>query len=1115
MIRFNAALIISAITLFGIAASAAAQSVLSENAFLKEDKELYPSIPVKATGADYIWTDDSDAQIKSTDKMFMGKELQSGRIKRDGGDYVVNCTWSSSPGVGKATAVFDLKDIYAVNRVDVWSMSTFKDQLGTVKIEVSRNGIDFREAGTYNAEIPDGVPADKVVYTPSDTICEFPETAVRYVRITTEKAALTAVQKPCYKYILGEIVILGDEYGGALARQIRYEDMYGDEAKYLSDTDYIAVSCDIQNSESSLVTAYYNRDNKLKAIYSSDHDNAASYVLSNKVNSKSIEQGGYLKSFVIESFSSMIPLGDTKTFVPADEIVESTSLCAERVFGGCEWIGESSADINKLFDGNKTETVSSSNDVKVHFSEPIQIGKIAVTEKRSSDAYLSGYDLYVSTDGINYMLSRQISISAPVSGRIRTSSVEMSSAVYASDIKLVFKRKTAAAELSEIEIIGKTPQFKKEKKTLYTYNIKMPFKTGSDITEADADCTLLTTGEKTISSTEDYISVIYDLEEVSWVEKIKINGGFAGGEVSYSIDGNEYYTSDFFSENQSEIRGKANARYIKIVFSKGNADKITLREIKVFTRAINDSSGEQNRIPEQVMLKTYVKANNVVSLDWSEYNEVKNNITGYLIYVESSDFSDASSKTPKKVYVSNSPAAVDSVKTQYCKYSALEPDKDYWIAVVPISPTGRNNSVKPAKIHTFSAIGGETLSGLFNIGEYPGGGSGYEIHTVENCGFSENENYANKLNLINCMGTFQRTKYWTPSESNYNSYIANGLGVNTRLNSADTAAAAIETANKFGTYCFASVNEPDMSKSEYFFNENASESVKSEKSRAYVDYLKSVSDILKNKSQNSVLCAPSTCGTEKLYWYEAIYQKALEMGLRLNDLYDVADIHAYCRKTINDDENKIGQTELDCVPEHLIAKVEKLRGLLQKYGDGDKDIIFTELGWSTHTDKTSHDKETVTKEQQAYFTARAYLISSFLGVKNIYQYSFQDNGPGDDNAEKQFGMVDWYGTPKPAYYSYYVLSRILKNAENAERITSLVHPCYGAVYYDNEKDMYVTALWTADGNARNVSVSTDSKKALMIDMYGNSEYVSPYSLTIGSEPIYLYTSDKPDTVTVR
>ena len=143
------------------------------------------------------------------------------------------------------------------------------------------------------------------------------------------------------------------------------------------------------------------------------------------------------------------------------------------------------------------------------------------------------------------------------------------------------------------------------------------------------------------------------------------------------------------------------------------------------------------------------------------------------------------------------------------------------------------------------------------------------------------------------------------------------------------------------------------------------------------------------------------------------------------------------------------------------------------------------------------------------------MISSFLGVKNIYQYSFQDNGPGDDNAEKQFGMVDWYGTPKPAYYSYYVLSRILKNAENAERITSLVHPCYGAVYYDNEKDMYVTALWTADGNARNVSVSTDSKKALMIDMYGNSEYVSPYSLTIGSEPIYLYTSDKPDTVTVR
>lgn len=1115
MKKFTAIFTILTVLAFG-SVLASAEYVLSGNDFLKEDKELYSPITVKDTGADYVYTDDSDNSIKSTDTKFDGQELLSGRVTRDGGDYVVNCTWSSSASVGDATAIFDLKDIYAVNRIDVWSMSSFKDQLGKIKIEVSSNGIDYTEVGTYDAVVPEGVE-DNVLsdgttkYTPSNTVCNFKEVSARYVKVTTKKASVTAAGKTCYKYILGEVVIIGDNV--AYAEEIEYFDMYGEKAGYLEDTDYVEVKTQAGGRESILVTARFGAGKELKQIYTDSHERAENYSLSNKVYSSEFESGDYLKSFVIDSFDKLKPLGEANTFEPRKAVSETALLTASELCDSYELMSEDNEDISKLFDGDASEVMSLNGDIKIHFSELIQIDKLNVTEKRSSSAYLNGVDMYVSTDGINYVLSRQLGISGGTSGRMKTSSIEPQAAVYATDIKLVFKKNTENADLAEVEVFGKTPQFKRERQTNYVYDKEMPFATNEDIINADSDCTLLNLGESSVTSAGDYVSLIYDLQKTSCVETIIAEGEYSGGEISYSIDGYEYYTSAFFPKGngKNEIKGKNNARYIKIVFSKGDLEKIALKEVKVFTRAIYDEEAEKNQAPEAVFVKTYLKENNILSLDWSEYNEAQNNVIGYRVYIEETNFLDASAKTPKAVYVGGESSATASVTGQYCKYSVLEPDKDYWVAVVPLTKVSKNSKVTPVKIHTFSAIGGETLAGMFNIGEYPQGGSVYETHTVENCGFDENENFNKKLSLINSMGTFQRTKYWSPTDAHYNSYISNGMGINTRLNSAESAESTIKTANSYGTYCFAGINEPDLSASKYFFTENAEESEKQEKTEAYLDYLKSVSDVLNEKS---VLCAPSTCGTEKLYWYEELYKTAQEKGINFNDMYDVVDVHAYCKKVISDDENKLGETELDCVPEHLTAKVEKIRSMLKKYGDDDKDIIFTELGWSTHTDTTSPDKETVTREQQAYFTVRAYLTASLLGVKNVYLYSFQDGGAEDDNPEKQFGMVDWYGVPKPAYYAYYTLSRILKNASNPERIESVEHPVYGAYYYDNEKDMYLTALWTADGKNRSCTLQTADTSVLKTDMYGNSEYIQPKEIQIGSAPIYIYTSEKPSGVSL-
>lgn len=1146
MKKFAKILVLSAVAALCANVCAHAEYMLSNNNFYKEnnpnnnDYQIYEqtygtSLEKKDTGADYTWTEGSDATAISTDTASDGSSLQKlrgGRINRYDGAYVINSTYDDYKCANKypSTVQFDLKDIYAVNRVDVIAVSTYQDQLGPVKISVSKDGESFSEVGSFEAYMPAAeevtpTETNKKPQTMGNTKCIFETTAARYVRISFEKAAKSATEQGCRKYIVQEIVIMGDDYVELSADNIHYEDMLGEEATTITDTDYITASADIKGGSGVFVTARYGKDKRLKKLYTSN----GSGKLKNKVSSSDFDKGDYLKSFALSSYENMIPIGNYETFVPA-EMTESALITGSNpeysVCTGYEWSADitetdlSLPNAEKLFDAD-TKTVSeisTEKDVglKIHFDRLMQLDKVSIYDKRTSSANVKQYDLYASTDGINYEWVGEQKISKPNLGSvIRLDMLLDGAAVYATDVKIVLKKGTSASKLNiaEVQIYGRSPEFKPERKTAYSYNTEMPFASSGDITEADSTCTALSIGSANLSSSGDYVSLIYDFNEIAQLEEAVIDGEYSGGEISYSIDNCNWYTSAYFAgaSGANAVKGKAqsNARYIKLVLSKGDLEKILLNEIKVYTRDIYNADAEKSEVPEAVKPKAYLKPNNVLYLDWSSYNYSKNNVTGYGVYIEKTNFANASGYSPKNVYVGNNPRALQTVTVQFCAYAALEPDTDYYIAVVPITATTKNTNVSCIKVRTNSALGGETLAGMFCIGEYPYGGSkSIRLeHTEENCGFTESENLQKKLKLINAMGTFQRTKYWSPTEILYNLYFANGLGMNTRLNSPDSAADVIDTANRMGTYLFGTENEPDLESKTYLKNPGT-----------YVSYLKSVSDILKEKSPNSMLCAPATCGTEKLWWYDKIYETAQSMGYNLGDMYDVVDVHAYCKvgggETDGKNDGEYGYDdnlggEAETIPEHLFAKVEKIRKMLAKYNDNDKDIVFTELGWSTHTQPQNETHmEAVSKERQANFVARAYLIGSILGVKNIYSYSFQDENKETDNAEYQFGMVDWYAKPKPAYYAYYTLSRILKNASLVGRIDTLVHPAYGAVYFDSEKDMYVTALWSANGS-KTVNMQTAAETVLKTDIYGNSEYISPNNIQIGSAPVYIYTKDMP------
>lgn len=1105
-------LFIAACYMMFSSAAFAENYILSGNEFNNYDFQTYQDMsrPLKKldTDAEYSWSEDSDAELVETDLDYAGHNITNGNLKNHSGFYVANCSWGGDPGT--ATVTFDLKKIYAIDYVDVWSESSNKGyQLGTIKIETSSDGINFSAATVYDAVRPDPdyVLSKTEERTMECTSCGIGGINAQYVRITFEKAKTTVFDTNCYQYALGECVIIGGQQRFPQASKPVFRDENNNTLFSWRDAGAINVSSDVQDSDSVLVTAQYGAEGSLKGVFLQPGQceiYGTKYKTEQKLGNVSADDGDYFKAFVLKSLEGLMPLGEYALLEDADisrpgllssdkAVGKNTPIyCVRSEYG---WVnnGEISTDaefINSgdaLFDGNSASTVSGTGNtecVRIDFTDIMQVTSVNVYAMCSASSFMSEYSIYASNDGINYdFIGTKNNVLVASLNRIMPVSFSVDGVLYAKHIKLVMKKAETAQNLqiSEIEIMGRPPQFDKEMAVNYCYEQENPFKTAENIISADTSA-VLSDGNKTeyIETAGDYVSIIYNLGGYYRVEDIAVFGEFAGMETLFSIDGYEYFTNGFYEEDNGSAVAMGpvykNARFVKIVLRRGGAASIKVSEIEVNTRKVYDTEAEKNAAPDAIAVKYDLKSNNILYLDWSDYNGKQNSVTSYNVYIEKNNFTSVSGKSAKKVYCGRDTNAVYNVETQSCKYAGLEPDTDYYIAVTPHLSSARVSAVK---IHTYSALGGDKLSGIFCINEYPVGGGAHVAHE------DESANLQNKLKLLNDLEVISKTRYWTYNDSYFNMWTANGI-------SAHTSPGNTVLSNSHGMYTFQGDNEPDLDK-----NLTAAD---------YAERIKTRYASLKAVNAKNLISEPAICGTDKISFFEDMYKADENLG----KYYDICDVHAYCKtfEGKNNIDDKLSENaEAYSIPEHLFAKKQKIDAVLSKYGDSDKDMIFSEIGWTTHNDdKNAHIAEKVTKEQQANFTARCYLISASLGIKNVFLYAFQDEGYEDTNSEYQFGIVDWYCNPKPAYYTYYTLGKLLKNAHFVSRMNELENPDYGMVFYDEQKDMYLTALWNISGDGKNISVKSSDGDMKKVDAYGNCETVrSESEITIGSAPVYIYS----------
>ncbi|MBP3360643.1 MAG: hypothetical protein J6N52_07310 [Clostridia bacterium] len=576
-----------------------------------------------------------------------------------------------------------------------------------------------------------------------------------------------------------------------------------------------------------------------------------------------------------------------------------------------------------------------------------------------------------------------------------------------------------------------------------------------------------------------YESKVIDLQECYSISSIDVDAVMnpsSGLEAQYSVDGKKYFSGGYYlpePDGRIVIPGLSgqNARYVKLTLHQEQAEKSAL-----YTgMEIHGWKAEQGTAyGEKIAVRPTVKNFSTVYLDWSGYSNDK--VKTYNIYIEEKPFQS----------VEGLAAKVSGKTLRFHTYAGLKPEQKYYAAVTPVLKDGtEDKAVTPVTFYTPAVLDADRFGDIMHINDSPYGGGNYVSHNTAEDNTLEEKNLMKKLELLGQLDGVNRNRWYNHDINTYKKYAS--VGINFQMFYHGTE--YLEKDHMYGIWSFSTANEPDL---------------KGTSPEAYAKAVKKNGAELKAQDSRNVLLEPALGGTEQrsLDFLERFYQSESDV----KDYFDAVDIHPYCKY-----ENGTLEGLSAGAPEMLLGKTDDVRSVMRKYGDEEKPIVFTELGWSTYTGG-SHLKA-VDRETQRNYLARAYMHAYAKGVKGLHWYSFQDDGLNTANMEHNFGLIDWNGNPKESYYGYYILSRVLNNAQFIGAADNITHPNYGYRYWSEENNQYITALWAADEKQRTVKISVQPNetnlKVIGIDgrvFYAAAENCSA-TVKINGAPIFVYSNE--------
>lgn len=238
----------------------------------------------------------------------------------------------------------------------------------------------------------------------------------------------------------------------------------------------------------------------------------------------------------------------------------------------------------------------------------------------------------------------------------------------------------------------------------------------------------------------------------------------------------------------------------------------------------------------------------------------------------------------------------------------------------------------------------------------------------------------------------------------------------------------------------------------------------------YTDLLKSAYVAAKRADPECKIVFGGTAGVN-LPFTERVYQNGGKY------YFDVMAVHPYQWGDSFDDE-------------WFVRQLTDLHRLMEKWGDGHKEIWLTELGWST-------GDSGITEEVQARLLAQALITSRSIPEANVtktFWFCVKDwGGPG-------YGLLREDGSRKPAIEAYRFVTSALEGAEYVCRLPDPTLRCH--VFRKDGR--LLLAAWSPGKETATLNLPPDIKWTT-VRRLGSKDAKPTRDIEVGPEPLFIFS----------
>ena len=218
--------------------------------------------------------------------------------------------------------------------------------------------------------------------------------------------------------------------------------------------------------------------------------------------------------------------------------------------------------------------------------------------------------------------------------------------------------------------------------------------------------------------------------------------------------------------------------------------------------------------------------------------------------------------------------------------------------------------------------------------------------------------------------------------------------------------------------------------------------------------------------------------------------------------FDILSIHPYAWPDFPPPDRWLG------------SLIHSARDLLESNNLG-MPIWFTEVGAPHHGNapgeffgypKNRHEVSGLTRYRMAIYIIKLHTIALSSGIERIFWYNYRDRKIGSEYAENFFGLVDYWGHPRPAYVAY---ARMVSCLDGLRAGGKLSLPGELAGYEFHSEKGKVIVVWNTTNNVADLKLDKlgiqSGEGFLATDIMGNPAGSDKATLSVTAEPIFIAT----------